>query len=916
MSLFVSETDKNKLSNIGENVTGLLAKFDNNIVKEALDFVESGTISEQLGELSDDDRNEIKDFFLKLINMAGGDEVVEMLSKTVGDIPAEGFDWSWSDDLSKDVPLSGSVTLTLGASAAAEAKIGSQQPSYYFKGEAGVSGSVTVPFSYGAFTVRGGAKGSATLEAKFEHNPATRVLTALAKDLPTLAQLTDSEQLLESEEFKSATLNLEGEVNLGASVSAGRSWVAALGTRENAPAVDVKLGAQYDIDWAHNGQFEVAIARIDSSRRLDITLTQVNKETLKRALSVGANVKFSNVSNALQPVMDQFEDLPGPLRDITQKYSQPSEIVREFLESQISSTDERIQKIAETIFGDKSADGLVNDIVTEAVEFVDGQVDHWTTLAIGEVESLTPSILDRLNVPTGVRGDLESFLNEKLSEASDDLGKKIISTLKEALQKAVRTNSAGTDVDVGTEIVSFLKALKIQATDASDDLDQWAIDLLKPVNELLAKYRVFERKLVDAVEVVEKNALIMQFTREVIKRGEDTTLLKFTLDLTEDQAKAEEAYRRMLLGDFRQTMRDGQDPSLAYITLKDGYFKSVFERETTQGLNINFFGMEMSLQHVLSNSLTVQNSIGGDIQIFEAKGAVKDRWSGFGEKEETWISSALSLVGPDSTADTRGLSVGLLYDDDNVAPHEMRGYLESFAGMGLLTKGSADYFSDEKSNIGIKDDNGKRALRMQAQMSFTRSEIKDMARVHVDTIKNTAIRAQLEAMYQVPTLRDTLNDLSGPSFQFDPSNPEHYSLFTEPISDLRSQLQKLGITLSRGSIAPDLIPYVRRNSEDIVTFLECWQTLVNKPLPSIGEDGKLKASEVAEFEEKNAEMIKALDQWAGVASIKNALREAYVSPMALAFLKVLKTLSGREDTKLPIVISWNQDNRVRRIAVI
>ena len=902
MSLFVSNAKE--ILNIGKDATGLLAGFDDNIIEEVLNFIREDDISAQLETLSGDDRNKIKDFFGTLIKKVGGDEVVKMLRTPVGEIPAEGFGWTWKDDLSHEVPLSGSVTLTLGASAAAEAKI-LPKPSYFFRGEVGVSGSVTVPFSYGAFTVRGGAKGSATVQATFEHDPATRVLTALANDLPTVAKLVDPEQLLQNEQFTSASLNLQGEVNLGASVSAGRSWVAALGNREDSPAANVDLSATYSIDWAHNGQFEVAIARTDNSHCLDITVTQVDKESLKRALSVGANVKFSNVSNALQPVMNQLKDLPGPLRELVQKYSQPSELVRGFLETQLSPTDDRIQKIVEMIPDDKSADSFVNDLVTEALEFVAGHVDRWTTLANGEVESLTPSILDRLNIPTNVRSDLETFLNEKLREASDDLGNKIQSALGGALRGGA-----------GTEIVNFLDALDLHPP-TLDDVDSWAAELLNPVNKLLEKYRTFERKLVNAVEVAEKNALVLQFTREVTKSEEHTSLLKFTLDLAADRDKAEEIYQRMLVGDFSKAMIDGQNNDLKYITLVNGLFKSVFERKATTGINVNFFGMELSFQHILSSSLTVQNSVGGDIQIFKAEGGVRDRSIAFGEKEETQISSSLSLVGPENAPDAQGLSVGLLYDDEDLTPKEMRNYLESFAAVGLLTEGSTDYFSDEKSKIGITDDDGNRALRMQTQMSFTRSEIEAMARIDKEIIKKTAISKQLDAMYQVPTMRDALRGLFGLDVRLDPSDSRHYRLLTEPADDLiRSQLRNLGIRPRRSNVAMNLLHFIRRNAEDIVTFLECWQTLVNMPLPPL-ENGKLKADKVAEFEEKNAEMIKALDQWAGVAGfIRRELDEAHVSPMALAFLKVLRALSGREEEKLPIVISWDQDGRVRRLAVI
>ncbi len=89
------------------------------------------------------------------------------------------------------------------------------------------------------------------------------------------------------------------------------------------------------------------------------------------------------------------------------------------------------------------------------------------------------------------------------------------------------------------------------------------------------------------------------------------------------------------------------------------------------------------------------------------------------------------------------------------------------------------------------------------------------------------------------------------------------------------------------------------------------------PLPKAGPDHRIPKDQLSKFDEKNTEMIDALENWARVAgTFRRELGEEYVSPWALAFLKTLRALSGREQEMLPIFVSWNQDGRVRRIAVI
>lgn len=89
------------------------------------------------------------------------------------------------------------------------------------------------------------------------------------------------------------------------------------------------------------------------------------------------------------------------------------------------------------------------------------------------------------------------------------------------------------------------------------------------------------------------------------------------------------------------------------------------------------------------------------------------------------------------------------------------------------------------------------------------------------------------------------------------------------------------------------------------------------PLPELDANRQLKASDLSQFDDKDTEMIASLENWAQVAGfIRTSLGEEYVSPWALAFLKTLRALSGKEQEILPIHVSWNQDGRVRRIAVI
>ena len=909
MSLFVSNS--NTILNIGEKATDLLNslvdQFDDSIIEDVLDFIQGGQPSERLSSVNRGERNELRDFFGLLLKKTGGDEAVQMLRKTVDEIPNTGFAWVWKDEPSQAIPLSGSMTLTLGATASAEAKI-LPQPSYHFKGQAGVSGSVTVPFSYGAFTVRGGAKGSAELVAIFNHPDTPRVITALANDLPIIVNLVNPQQLPNSS-FGSATLKLQGEVNLGAEFTAGKSWVASLGRNGRSTATaEVTAGLKYSIDWARTGEFEIAIQ--PNEHLLDVTLTEVHKNSKRRSLSIGANVKFSGLREAvLQPVMDQIIGLPEPIEKIVQEYSRPSDVVKKLLTEQLGSVEGRLQELAQILIGDNSAESFVHDLIEEALEVIDGRAGHWTALVKGEIPALTSSILNRLSIPQTAKDDLEALLNEKLLEVSGSLSQ----NLKDRLQTAVGEGA-------GSVITDFLNDLSLQSTNVLNVLNVSAAELFEPVTEFLERYRKFEQSIVDAVEVVEKEEFALQFSRTVDTNRRSTTLLKFRLNPSDTDAKG--LYRQMLVGNFRDAITAGLDGQQSYITLVSGQFKDVFERKATSGIKINLFGRSLASQRTLSSTLTVENTVGGEINVFDATGSAKaESLSLFGkeEKEETIISSSLSLVRAQGLPNAQGLSIRLRYSDENLTVQEMRDFLTSFSQVGLLAEGAADRVSDGMTTLGSPDDDGDRALKISAQMSLTRAEIEAMATINKNSIMTTAIHEQLDALDETPVNQQYLMGILPSDTQLDPKEHELFTNSPSRIIDELIRRRGPGRPIRRSQLyySARLINGIGLNAQGLVEFLKLWQELIAMTLPQPGPNHRIPDSELSKFDTKNTEMIESLENWALVAgTLRRELGEEFVSPWALAFFKTLRTLSGRGKEMLPIYISWNQDGRIRRIAVI
>ena len=77
------------------------------------------------------------------------------------------------------------------------------------------------PYSFGSVPVSGQLSGQGRLLAKFFHAESTRVLKALSRDLPVIAQLNDPESPLDSENLKSANCKTTDEARFGGRLKAG-----------------------------------------------------------------------------------------------------------------------------------------------------------------------------------------------------------------------------------------------------------------------------------------------------------------------------------------------------------------------------------------------------------------------------------------------------------------------------------------------------------------------------------------------------------------------------------------------------------------------------------------------------------------------------------------------------------------------
>ena len=232
----------------------------------------------------------------------------------------------------------------------------------------------------------------------------------------------------------------------------------------------------------------------------------------------------------------------------------------------------------------------------------------------------------------------------------------------------------------------------------------------------------------------------MQYARSVSRQDKTQALLVFDLDPRD--ARAGTLYRQMLTGDFAAAMTAGMDGASTAITLRNGVFKRVFDDRSASGITFHLFGLELASRRDLSATLKVEHDLGGQIDVFEAEGAVAREKAGFGESQSMRVGSLMHFLAAPDAPDA--FVVQLNYTDDNMKPEELREYARSLEDAGLIAEGATLRLAEANADFGATE-TGERPLRIDTRLALPREVIRKIGRVNDKRITSVAIRTQLEA---------------------------------------------------------------------------------------------------------------------------------------------------------------------------
>lgn len=492
---------------------------------------------------------------------------------------------------------------------------------------------------------------------------------------------------------------------------------------------------------------------------------------------------------------------------------------------------------------------------------------------------------------------------EKLAEAARDL--------EEDLRENLRTLLG----QEGEAVVEVLHEVSDDVRVSLQDLDSATASLTAPLKKLIARYRDIEERITDALEAIEKEKLAIEYARSVVKMDRAESLLELELSFPEEAPEEDDVaalYRKMLKGDFADAIRAALDGSHPEVVLLGGVFKRAFERKVTSGITVNLFGLQIATRRVLSTSLKVEHAPGGQIDIFEAEGDVVDERIGFGEGQSMRISNFINFL--TAPADVRdALVVHLNYTDKNMTAMEFGQYLKSLEDAELIVSGAKQRLMAAYGELGVVENDGDRALRMDTLLTPSREALGAVASCAEEKIVRVAIEELVKSHRRIGWTSRAL-DLLGEAC---PGARVEDQIFQWRHRSRRQIIRKLPFASDRHSrLVSKVVFEIANHAEDLASFCENWRSLKSKPVPPVNAQGEIDPGFLREIHDLHALMVEDLQEWAHARSIFVGLAREDLSRFAAAFLSSIRRLSGNSSEPLVPIVSWREQEYVRRVALV
>ena len=826
----------------------------------------------------------LRHFSARLDERFKGSQWLRLLLTPIGQLPYDTLEWSWNPPASNapdDKDDREGMRLRIGAPLGHGAVVGRTPENdlqYRFDVMLGSAGRLATPFRFrNAPGDPHGGRARAQLECRFEHPSQVLLLDALANDLPRLEHVLEPERLPDSN-LKSIEFALQGQVLLGASLSAGTSWSTLRNPDGEALAAPRSIAAQIrcELEWACPGHFKLQIRPNALHGTVIATLISVDGAEPARVLTLGGNLTIDGLERVVRPLLTEHGGAPPDLIDLADRYSRPRELMQDHLEQTLNEHPTLAQELRGVLLAGNAAGDMTRKfaehVSMDALALLDEHETVWHELLQGECASAVELVLARLDVATALHRFARAVLRQWIGQASEALGRSLHEELEQVLEEdeeSVRMLGGGS---------------------ATHDESLQARQLLGPCVDFIARVRRVRQQILRATEAGIAEEFGLELARAVQRARHENVLLELTLNPRHEAVR--DIYEQMLRGDFREALTLAVDSGQPHIALERGLLAEALTREHATGLCFDI--IDPGSLDLLQGKLVVEHQVGGSVRI--CSDAIASDASG------SAIAMPAALMLAAGERPTTALAVALGRHRGTLRQSEVQRHLNVLETAGLLAAGTTSAMA---LSLGEIDD--LKGLRADVLLSLSRTELERVRARDRRDVERVSVEEQMRIIDTCfPHLRPVLMLL-------DDAQAGDGVAFVQ--SQIGVSLQRVRETVAgkasfahTARLAPlvALVHALATNAERMVRFLESLDALSALELGSVRPGSAIDEKHVVELEAARVEITALLTQWAGSGAA--VLDDDDAMLWNYGFVTCLRHLAGIDRAVHPLMpaISWHE----------
>ncbi|WP_341503454.1 hypothetical protein [Gallaecimonas sp. GXIMD4217] len=607
----------------------------------------------------------------------------------------------------------------------AASKIGDELPDNKCLLGLGMSGSLAaglsseLPLSMGSLGIQAGADSRLELDSCYlfaEQAWLGQALAEIGSDWrsplsldSTLAAMADGQPRLYHH-----SLNFEGSINLGASLTLGKSFSRRLNELDqelfDTPiSLDAELAASVSLSLKDKGTFQLEVQR-DTDSSLFVRLQKCHDQTRGSLLKLGADVRLMGLTDNLRRLVDKGLPDMGDFDARLEEFKWPGKLLEEHL---ALPEDGTFTPLLQQLLASPAADiqplaGQLKALIAERLAtLVDDRVSIWNRDPALVSEELVALVGQELGLSGAALQSLHQLLDAPLTDA--------LNQLKGALADRVGELHELAD-DTLDKVLAPLVAVEANINEVKTQIQDGMSGAIAPFERFLGKYGEFRTSILKAIgeHLEQRVGVAWQASREH-KESRETT---FSCRILRNTPATRTLYRALWcrdLGNLKALL--DQARAEGSVDRIKGSYSSLNQDKRQASLTISLLGFEASWSSKHLELAKVVSDHQGNILACRSQAEVDKVQALLGESRKVSMLAGLDLLALlDGQLMPAPLKLQFSVSDDDMTDAEVRQYFAGMEKLGLCQQGASTMVLNA---FGANPGKGARKASLATSLNLT-----------------------------------------------------------------------------------------------------------------------------------------------------------------------------------------------------